>query len=110
MARIASGQYYLRLSLPDHDASEALGLTDLKDAAMIREIHIYGQSLAVGSDQEGAAQHLGLGSQLIETAARLAAARGFASLAVISAIGTRAYYRGRGFADGELYQVRRLNE
>ncbi len=101
---------YLRLSLPNHDASEALGLTDLKDAAMIREIHIYGQSLAVGSDQEGAAQHLGLGSQLIETAAGLAAARGFASLAVISAIGTRAYYRGRGFADGELYQVRHLNE
>jgi histone acetyltransferase (RNA polymerase elongator complex component) len=27
---------------------------------------------------------------------------------VISAVGTRDYYRGRGFTDGELYQVKKL--
>jgi len=33
---------------------------------------------------------------------------GFKNLAVISAIGTREYYRKRGFVDGELYQFIRL--
>jgi elongator complex protein 3 len=31
--------------------------------------------------------------------------RGYQKLAVISAIGTRDYYRKRGFVDGKLYQV-----
>jgi histone acetyltransferase (RNA polymerase elongator complex component) len=30
-------------------------------------------------------------------------------LAVISAIGTREYYRKRGFEDGKLYQIRDLS-
>jgi elongator complex protein 3 len=34
---------------------------------------------------------------------------GYADLAVISAVGTRAYYRGLGFRDGPLYQHRRLS-
>ena len=50
------------------------------------------------------AQHAGLGRALVDEAARLARAAGFADLAVISAVGTRAYYRGLGFCDGALYQ------
>jgi len=34
-------------------------MTDLTGAALIREVHIYGQSLPVGGEQEGAAQHIG---------------------------------------------------
>jgi elongator complex protein 3 len=45
---------------------------------------------------------------LIERAAEIARERGFARLAVISAIGTREYYRKRGFEDGVLYQIRTL--
>jgi len=57
---------------------------------------------------EGRAQHTGLGRQLIDHAAGLARAADFDDLAVISAIGTRAYYRGLGFGDGDLYQHRSL--
>lgn len=95
---------FLRLALP----TEAPIMPELENAAMIREIHVYGQSLEIGESAPGRAQHLGLGKQLIERAVALAAQHGYAKLAVISAIGTREYYRKRGFEDGQLYQLRDL--
>lgn len=96
---------YLRLSFPTQvDAGRDELLPDLVNAAIIREIHVYGQALAVGDDQTGAAQHIGLGKRLIEHAKNLSKANGFSKLAVISAVGTRIYYRERGFRDGPLYQ------
>ena len=97
---------FLRLSLPDID--EAPLLEELIGCAMIREVHVYGLSLGIGTAMSGRAQHLGLGSRLIEKAAKIAAERAYTRLAVISAIGTREYYRVRGFEDGELYQMRDL--
>jgi elongator complex protein 3 len=105
---------YLRLSLPkDQDQihpSADLAFNDLKGAALIREIHIYGQSLAVGAEKDGAAQHIGLGTQLIEEASRIAQMNGYQNLAVIAAIGTRQYYEARGFERGELYMVRHFGD
>lgn len=104
---------YLRLSLPDEDAP-ALGMPDLEDAggrkstALIREVHVYGQALAVGAESEGAAQHIGLGTALLERASQLAREAGFKHLAVIAAIGTRRYYEARGFRPGELYLIKEL--
>jgi elongator complex protein 3 len=98
---------FLRLSLPARDPS-SLGLRDLQAAAMIREVHVYGQSLSLGADQAGAAQHAGLGTQLLQEAETLARQRGFQRLAVISAVGTRLYYQNRGFERGELYLVKDL--
>ena len=95
---------FLRLSLP----REAPILDELDGAAMIREVHVYGQALAIGEEAPGKPQHMGLGRQLIERAAEIAAAEGYRRLAVISAVGTRAYYRMRGFYDGALYQFRDL--
>jgi elongator complex protein 3 len=40
----------------------------------------------------------------VEEAAAIAVEAGYADLAVVSAIGTRAYYRGLGFKDDLLYQ------
>ncbi len=97
---------FLRLSLPDLGAAPLL--EELRGCAMIREVHVYGLALGLGATQTGRAQHAGLGSRLIEEAVRLASAAGYQRLAVISAIGTRAYYRKRGFADGDLYQIRNL--
>ncbi|MCY4072595.1 MAG: tRNA uridine(34) 5-carboxymethylaminomethyl modification radical SAM/GNAT enzyme Elp3 [Chloroflexi bacterium] len=97
---------FLRLSLPA--AGGAPLLEELSGCAMIREVHVYGLSLGFGTAMTGRAQHLGLGSRLIEKAAEIAAERAYARLAVISAIGTRDYYRARGFQDGELYQIRDL--
>ncbi|GAB4527044.1 MAG: hypothetical protein OHK0046_44470 [Anaerolineae bacterium] len=95
---------FLRLSLP----KDAPITPELADAAMIREVHVYGQAVGIGESAEGRAQHLGLGTTLIERAVEIAGERGYTRLAVISAIGTREYYRKRGFEDGALYQVRAL--
>jgi elongator complex protein 3 len=97
---------YLRLSLPFIQNPERnQALSDLADAALIREIHVYGQSLGIGAEKEGAAQHIGLGTRLIEEALAISARHDFKRLAVISAVGTRNYYRSRGFTDGSLYQI-----
>lgn len=96
---------FLRLSLPN--TPERL-TPELDGAAMIREVHVYGEAVSLGESGAGRAQHSGLGTALIERACEIARAAGYTRLAVISAVGTRGYYRARGFADGALYQVRAL--
>lgn len=98
---------FLRLSLPK--TNNALSITELDGAAMIREVHVFGQSLEIGADIKGAAQHLGLGKKLIEQASLISLQDGFTHLAVISAIGTQDYYCKRGFMVRELYMVKALN-
>jgi elongator complex protein 3 len=98
---------FLRLSLPGRDAP-ATGLTDLREAAIIREVHVYGQSLAVGAEQNGAVQHAGLGTRLLVEADRIAGEKGYRRMVVIAAVGTRKYYLERGFKRGELYLVKEL--
>jgi elongator complex protein 3 len=100
---------FLRLALPG-DSSPETGLEDLEQAGIIREVHVYGQSIEVGQSSQGAAQHSGLGTQLIEHAERIARQQGFCRLAVIAAVGTRCYYIKRGFERGELYLVKTLDE
>ena len=108
---------FLRLSLPDQEfVRTCLEQTDnatlfpiKENEAMIREVHVYGTVAGLHKTGKGA-QHLGLGKQLIKTAARLAKDHGFAKLNVISSIGTREYYRKQGFADNGLYQQMDLGE
>jgi elongator complex protein 3 len=98
---------YVRLSLPG-PASPQTGLTDLLGAALVRELHVYGQSLPVGSTRSGAAQHAGLGARLMAEAEALARENRYPRLAVIAALGTRPYYRKLGYVLGETYMVKSL--
>lgn len=108
---------YLRLSLPS--TSPAQGRIDarnqlyalipeLNSAALIREVHIFGQSLEVGTDLSGAAQHSGLGTALLEKAEDLARKAGYKQIAVIAAVGTRLYYEKRGFNRSALYMAKEI--
>ncbi|GIK30146.1 MAG: tRNA uridine(34) 5-carboxymethylaminomethyl modification radical SAM/GNAT enzyme Elp3 [Anaerolineae bacterium] len=97
---------FLRLALLDRSLPPLT--PELAEAAIVREVHVYGQALGIGETAEGRAQHSGLGTALLERAAEVARAAGYSRLAVISAVGTRAYYRKRGFSDAGLYQVREL--
>jgi elongator complex protein 3 len=98
---------FIRLSLPSAGSPDT-GIPDLAGAALIREVHVYGQSLAVGAEKSGAAQHVGLGTRLLEEAERIAKQSGFEKLAVIAAVGTRGYYLDRGFERGEYYLTKRI--
>ena len=124
---------FLRLSLPDEAAlaeyghgtsiGESGALPSESDGdenshilpirpseAMIREVHVYGKAarLHASGDAHNGAQHLGLGKQLVETACRIAREHGYNAVNVISAVGTRAYYRSLGFSDNGLYQRKAL--
>ncbi|HDD24705.1 MAG TPA: GNAT family N-acetyltransferase [Chloroflexi bacterium] len=92
---------FLRLSLPKVPPL----IDELQDCAMIREVHVYGPALGLGSRREGSAQHVGLGTRLIAEASRIARQEGWRRIAVIAAIGTRPYYRRRGFRLDRLYMI-----
>ena len=103
---------FLRLSFPKVDRAQHLPicgeqLPTASNEAMIREVHVYGKVAAISKAGESA-QHFGLGRQLVEKACEMAEAAGYAKMHVISSVGTREYYRKLGFADGELYQTRKL--
>lgn len=104
---------------------------ELNDCAMIREVHVYGPSLEISTPKKkkrissplsstnpitnslakegGEAQHIGLGTKLIEKAKEISKESGFSKLAVISSIGTREYYKKRGFFLEEFYQIAQLD-
>jgi elongator complex protein 3 len=97
---------FLRLSLPKFDdAGSRAFLDEIRGNAMIREVHVYGPALALGKEEAGAAQHVGLGTRLIEAARRISRDAGFERISVIAATGTRNYYARRGFEQGELYMT-----
>ncbi len=99
---------FVRLALPSPNVPRDDMLDELRGHAIIREVHVYGPALDIGEANDGQAQHAGLGTRLIEHAATIARAAGFQRLAVIAAIGTRAYYRKLGFERGELYMARSI--
>lgn len=95
---------FLRLSIPKVENY----IEELKKSAIIREVHIYGQSIKIGQKDKGKAQHLGLGKALISHAKQITKENGFDRLSVISSIGTREYYKKQGFDLKRLYQVAKV--
>jgi len=83
---------------------------ELTDAAVVRELHVYGSEVGVGqSAQEGGQQHRGYGRRLIHEAERLAVDAGYDKLAVLSGIGVRQYYRDKlGYRQDGPYVSKRL--
>ncbi len=59
--------------------------------ALIRELHVYGELMPVGSGTR--VQHRGLGKELLAQAESIASEAGAKKIAVISGIGVRGYYR-----------------
>ena len=100
---------FLRLSMPNAGYIDAHVTALPIDAgeAMIREVHVYGRVAGLHQGGENA-QHRGLGRMLIERACDIARENGYTAINVISAIGTRGYYRKQGFTDNGLYQQRSL--
>lgn len=92
---------FLRLSLPKTESY----INELNSSAIIREIHVYGSLVNIGENSTGESQHLGLGTKMIKIAEEISKKNKYNNLSVISAIGTKEYYRKRGFKDSGLYQV-----
>ena len=81
--------------------NELKGEDNPDTAAIVRELHVYGQMLNVGNKkQQGniSYQHQGYGFRLMQEAERIAKEEfKVKKLSVISAVGTREYYRRMGY-------------
>lgn len=96
----------LRLRLPNVD--EELLFDELKNSAIVREVHTYGQVVNIGDTVTRDTQHRGLGKKLLIEAERIAVERGYKKMAIISAIGTREYYRKLGYFLKGVYTTKDL--
>ena len=96
----------LRLRLPD--LKEIMIFDELKDAAIVREVHTYGQVVKISKSDEEKTQHRGLGKLLMAKAEAIAKKSGYSKLAVISAIGTREYYKNLGYKLKGTYMVKNI--
>jgi elongator complex protein 3 len=97
---------FLRLSLPKNRTEHFIN--ELNGSAIIREVHIYGESVEIGNTDSAHAQHLGLGKTLIAKAEEISAKNDFTKISVISSIGTRNYYKKLGYELEDLYQTKKL--
>lgn len=83
-------------------------LPELKNAAIIRELHTYGQIVAISKPNSSAIQHIGFGKKLMIEAEKIAKTNGYKKMAVISGIGVREYYKKLGYHREKTYMVKNL--
>jgi elongator complex protein 3 len=108
---------FCRVRFPEDPVRRAL-----QDAAVVRELHVYGSEVAVGGEADsggtaegapasavGQHQHRGYGRRLVRRAESLAADAGYDKLAILSGIGVRQYYREKlGYHQDGPYVSKRL--
>lgn len=94
----------LRLRIP---SDKEPAFSALKNSALIREMHTYGQEVPVDQMGKGA-QHKGLGKKLIKKAEQIAQQNDFNKIVVIAGVGVRNYFRKRGYELKGTYMVKNL--
>lgn len=70
---------------------------ELNGCALIRELHVYGNLISTSNKNGKHAQNMGFGKKLLYEAELIALCSGYWKIAVISGVGTRAYYRKNGY-------------
>ena len=99
---------FVRLRLPNgKNAKDFDGdLEVLQGAALIRELHTYGQLMPVKTEGKQS-QHRGFGQRLMEEAERIAKEEGYKKIAVIAGIGVREYYKNKlGYQEDRTYMLK----
>lgn len=79
---------YVRLRIPSAEGPRA---------ALVRELHIYGQMVPISERSAGGWQHRGFGERLLAECESRAANAGMPELWVTSGVGARNYYRRLGY-------------
>lgn len=93
---------FLRLRLPENPFRK-----ELKDSALIREFHVYGEE--AGLSKPGMIQHHGLGSKLLSEAEEIVKKEfGYPNIAIISGVGVRDYFYRKGYQLEGPYVTKKL--
>ena len=66
-------------------------LTDLKNCAFIREVHVYGNSVTINKKHKES-QNRGFGQKMVRVAEKIAKQHNYHKMAIIAGVGTRQYY------------------
>jgi len=107
----ASGGTEFFISAEDSDSDALVGYVRLRtpseratrvevdgSSALVRELHVYGPEVPVGRHRSGSWQHAGFGRKLLAEAEEQAKRVGANKVLVLSALGTREYYRREGYS------------
>jgi elongator complex protein 3 len=98
---------YLRLRIPSPKAFRPEILA--APSAIVRELHVYGPLVPVGKHSAKAWQHKGFGATLLSEAERVAKDEfELEKILVISALGTKRYYRRFGYKPDGVYVSKSL--
>ncbi len=98
---------YLRLRVPSEKAHR-LEIT-VEPCSIVRELHVYGPLVPVGKHLAEAWQHKGYGGALLAEAERISREDySFKKILVISALGTKEYYKRFGYERDGVYVSKRL--
>ena len=84
---------YCKLRFP----SQPLRKEITEDSSLVRELHVYSPSVALGEKSENSYQHRGLGKKLLKKAEEIAKQNGKKKILVLSGIGAREYYLKLGY-------------
>ena len=95
---------YLRMRFPHAPHREEIS----KDDALIRELKVVGKQIPIGLRKRYGMQHKGIGRMLLRKAEEIAKDKGKEEMHIISAIGTREYYRKFGYALKGAYMSKKL--
>ena len=103
----------LRLRIPGKESLETPVIPELKNAALIRELHVYGQSINIGEENKELGQHKGLGKELMKKAEEIIAKESKSNkeikkIAIISGVGVRDYYRKLGYELDKFYMIKNI--
>ena len=102
---------FLRLRHTTNPLIEQLKTKDERGVALVRELHVYGQAVDVGQKTSSDKyQHKGFGLCMLNEAENIVKNEfGINSLSVISAVGTREYYRKFGYHQNGPYMTKELS-
>jgi len=95
---------FVRLRIPRRSLHHVI----TQKSALIRELHVYGQSVAIGKFDSSKTQHKGIGKKLMIEAERIAKKNERDKIIVISGVGVRGYYRKIGYELVGPYMVKRI--
>lgn len=101
-------EYFLQIVNKDNILFGLLRLRISKEKAIVRELHVYGQTLNLGEKKKGAAQHEGLGKKLLGEAEKIVKKNKIKELKIISGVGVRQYYKKLGYKLKEPYMIKKI--
>jgi len=115
-------EYFISMELPVKNKSKGalLGFARLRlpfrsihpvittNSALIRELHVYGQSVGIGKSDDDKTQHKGFGKRLMAKAEEIAKMNLKDKMIVISGVGVRGYYRKLGYELEGPYMIKKI--